>query len=185
MVLFRLNMRCECSDSCQCPGSSQARVKINPGLAGTKIQRKTFCQKRNDSEFHQDKKNDGCRIPLHLWAYNHLGRNQITNNSSSDGLPEIDVQAAGDGHTENVALLLEQQSKRLGQKPGGRSWLRLAVPAEEPQLLSEVPASSGQGWAGLSVPHLLGAWGTAQQQEGGAGFEKFKMLASCRQLQKS
>lgn len=41
--LFRLNTECECSDSCQHPGSSQDRVKINPVLAGTRIQTKNFC----------------------------------------------------------------------------------------------------------------------------------------------
>lgn len=121
-------------------------------------------------------KNNGCRIPPCLSAYNHLGRSQITNNSSSDGLPEIDVQAAAERDTENVALLPEQQSNGLGQKPGGRSWLQLAVPAAEPQLPSKVPTGSKQAWAGLT-------W--MRDRMVMLALSSFKVLTSCRQLQNS
>lgn len=57
--------------------------------------------------------------------------------------------------------------------PGGRGWLQLAVPAAEPQQQS--PSALGGAKApcraGLvsRVPHVLGAGGTAQQQDGDAG----------------
>lgn len=49
-------------------------------------------------------KNDGCSIPPRLSAYNHLGRKQITSNSSSDGLPEIDVQAEAGRYTDTQKM---------------------------------------------------------------------------------
>lgn len=134
-------------------------------------------------------KTNGCRIPPRLSAFNHLGRKQITNNSSSGGLPEIVMQAAAERYTENVPLWPEPQSNRLGQSrrkrlaPGGCPSSR--APAAEPQLPLEVPKlRAGLGWSHMC--HMC--WvheGQPSSRMVVLALNSFKVLTSCRQLQKS
>lgn len=169
---FRLDTECECIDSCQCPCSSKDRVKLTISWLEAGCKEEIFAGKimvLNSTRM----KNDRCRIPPHLSAYNHLGRKQTTKNGSSDGLPEIGVQAETERYTENVALWPEQQSNRLGQKLGGRSCLLWLFQLQSPSCPRRCQQAQCKAELVSRVPCVLGGWGTAQQQDGGDGPDQF------------
>lgn len=124
-------------------------------------------------------KNDECRIPPCLSIYNHLGRKQITTNSSSDGLHEIHVLAEAEGmqmaRKHGITAWMMKQQTRRQEEAHSRclSQLRsLSCPWRWPR-----KRGVGLGQAGLCCSHtchVLGGWRTAQHQNSDGSPEQFK-----------